>query len=307
MKDTPIPSIVSQESRDALSIFWAQYVTALNPNQALPQVGRNPASLPFDEQLNSKEHLTERLNRYQRHSNCTTTYCLRKHKVTGEVRCRFYFPQPQREVATVSREQNPQFYKFLPERNDSKLNQYVHLLTMSWNATTDFAPCTSTKSVVNYIAKHASKSEVKSKSYQEIFAGVTARDSINRSFQSTATRVINALIGERDWSAQEVTHHLLGLDLVSSSRDTIALDMRPPGELQSAIQIDIAGDLVKQGESWLEKYQERQSYRTELSPEVIHSVTLFEFSQFWQVVNQRITRRPRAPARVLNIFPAYSP
>jgi hypothetical protein len=108
------------------------------------------------------------------------------------------------------------------------------------------SPCTDAKAVLNYIAKYASKSEVKSDSYKDIFAKVTTHCSATRPFLSAATRIINSLITERDWSAQEVTHHLLGLDLVHSSRETAMLDMRPNKDVPISLAVE-EGSLVKKG------------------------------------------------------------
>ena len=41
------------------------------------------------------------------------------------------------------------------------------------------------------------------------------------------SKLLNKLIGERDWSAQEVSHILLGLPLQDSSRHVITVDCRP--------------------------------------------------------------------------------
>ena len=87
--------------------------------------------------------------------------------------------------------------------------------------------CTDTKIVLNYIAKYASKSEVKSDSYKNIFAKVTIYYSATRPFLSAAVRIINIFITERDWSAQKVIYYFLGLDLVYSSRETVILNIRP--------------------------------------------------------------------------------
>ena len=59
-------------------------------------------------------------------------------------------------------------------------------------------PYTDAKAVLNYIAKYANKSEVKSDNYKDIFAKVTTYCLTTRPFFSAAVRMINALITERD-------------------------------------------------------------------------------------------------------------
>jgi len=41
---------------------------------------------------------------------------------------------------------------------------------------------------------------------------------------------MNQLVGERDWSAQEVSHLLLDLPLVNTSRQFVNVDLRPEDE-----------------------------------------------------------------------------
>ena len=62
---------------------------------------------------------------------------------------------------------------------------------------------------------------------------------------SFTAKLLNKLVGERDWAAQEVSHILLNLPLVSSSRDVVTLDCRPESSQQDAIEIGDEG--VKTG------------------------------------------------------------
>ena len=51
---------------ETLAQWWSDWVTAVNLNSTLLP-GKNPASLPITERSNTRLHLTECLNRYQRH------------------------------------------------------------------------------------------------------------------------------------------------------------------------------------------------------------------------------------------------
>ncbi len=74
--------------------------------------------------------------------------------------------------------------------------------------------------------------------------------------------MMNALFVERDWPAQEVTHHLLRLPLVESSRTVIPINVREPD--QQNLILEIQNDsLQKQGKSWREKYLGRKNILTE--------------------------------------------
>ena len=288
--------------RETLAQWWGDWVTAVNLNSTLLP-GKNPASLPITERSNTRLHLTECLNRYQRHK-CSDGYCLRKIKDVEEKRCRFHFPQAFRTVATVSRDQNPKYYKYLAVRNDTMMNAHIPVFTLSWNANTDMSPCTSIRGVIYYAAKYASKAELKSEPYKELFANaIKGWEHKKLPFLSVAMRVMNQLIGERDWSAQEVAHHLLGLQLVNCTRDFATVDFRPLDE-QDTLAEPENGQFRKKGQSWLEKYMMRSSY-TLCSEDRLEDVTLFEFVRSWDVSNNRVRRRSRAPARVLHMFPMY--
>lgn len=83
LEDQPPPSTMTEKSREALAKYWASIVSAINPDQSLPQLGVNPASLPFSKQKNTLRDLTECLNRFQRHQHCSPFYCVKKKKGTN--------------------------------------------------------------------------------------------------------------------------------------------------------------------------------------------------------------------------------
>ena len=67
--------------------------------------------------------------------------------------------------------------------------------------------------------------------------------------------MLNKLIGERDWSAQEVSHLLLQLPVQNSSRGVVSLDCRPE-EVQDDLIVLESGDIsVKR--SVLQRYRDR--------------------------------------------------
>ncbi|KAG9240780.1 hypothetical protein BJ878DRAFT_393272, partial [Calycina marina] len=52
-------------------------------------------------------------------------------------------------------------WMYQPRRNDSMINSYNRLITMTWRADTDFAPCTGAQDVANYLEKYCTKEEKK--------------------------------------------------------------------------------------------------------------------------------------------------
>ena len=113
------------------------------------------------------------------------------------------------------------------------------------------------------------------------------------------SKLLNKLIGERDWSAQEVSHILLGLPAQDSSRHVVTLDCRPEEVQNDAITVE--DETVTAQRSPLRRYQDRL---TDQVNQALASVTLFDWLRAW---NWPIwTVRPRAPLRVINYFPRYS-
>ena len=67
--------------------------------------------------------------------------------------------------------------------------------------------------------------------------------------------MLNKLIGERDWSAQEVSHILLQLPVQKSSRMLVSLDCRPEEVHRDLIVLE-SGEVTAQ-RSALKRYRDR--------------------------------------------------
>jgi ATP-dependent DNA helicase PIF1 len=158
------------------------------------------------------------VNRVQRHI-CTDTYCQRLNKKTGQKECRFYFPDEHRDEAEIKQHPERSWLQYYPPRNDGWVNKYNRLLSLAWQANTDVSPCTSMTAVIEYIVKYAGKVEKASTSYKQLAGLILPYVNENRPFQSLVTKLMNKLVGERDYSAQEVCHMLLNLPLCDSSGD----------------------------------------------------------------------------------------
>src|ERR1700719_4534402 len=91
------------------------------------------------------------------------------------------------------------------------LNRYSPLFTIGWMANTDIQPATTLIGLVKYVAKYVSKPEKASMAYKDIESQVLKSPLL--SFTS------KMLVGERDYSAQEVSHILLQLPMSKGSRE----------------------------------------------------------------------------------------
>ena len=245
--------------------------------------------------MNSSDYLAALLNRFQRHTQCTEAYCLRREKATGDLKCRFYFPRELEEEATVTDKYNPRQWIFAPSRNDPILNQYCPAVTLGWLANTDMSPSTSLAGALQYAAKYCSKAEKETTSYRQLIQSVIRNVANPRSpLLSVASRMLMKLVGERDWSAQEVCHLLLGLPLVLATRKVIQLDCRPEDQQKHQLQIDEDG--VNLRTSLLHKYKHRD--------EEYEDATFFDFLRLRDYSTWKI--RHRAKPRIINYWPRYS-
>ena len=113
------------------------------------------------------------------------------------------------------------------------------------------------------------------------------------------SKLLNKLVSERDWSAQEVSHILLGLPAQDSSRQVVTLDCRPEEVQNDAITVE--EETVTARRSPLRRYQDRL---TDQVNQALTGVTLFDWLRTWNWITWTV--RPRAPPRVVNYFPRYS-
>ncbi|EED11952.1 hypothetical protein TSTA_000300 [Talaromyces stipitatus ATCC 10500] len=138
--------------------------------------------------------------------------------------------------------------------------------------------------VIDYIAKYATKAEKKTTSYRDLIKQVLPNVNSRNPMISMATKMINKLIGERDWSAQEICHMLLGLDLTEGSRTVINVNLYPENERQTL---------------YIQDGQEQGS-------DDINFLTFLKQVDFRNAKNMRQLQDDN-PDRVLKYFPQYKP
>ena len=90
------------------------------------------------------------------------------------------------------------------------------------------------------------------------------------------SKLLNKLISERDWSAQEVSHILLSLPLQDSSRQVVTVDCRPE-EVHNDM-ITVKEETVTARRSPLWRYQDRLTDQVNLA---LARVTLFKWLRTW--------------------------
>ena len=178
------------------------------------------------------------------------------------------------------------------------------------------SPTPNLGSMIRYAAKYASKCKVRSEPFKLMFANAIRTCGKQNPLLSTSMKMLNCFIGEREWSAQEIIHHLYDKSLVECTREIVPLDLRPTKQQAIVVDIEDVG-MTQKGQSWLAKYVARMSYvnvPVKNGCVDVANVTLFEFIQDWVVwkvkrdgiQSEIVQKQPRAKSRVLRIFPKYS-
>ncbi|KID96258.1 ATP-dependent DNA helicase PIF1, partial [Metarhizium majus ARSEF 297] len=293
------------EQREAFAQYWNKKVTAVNPNGTRLPDARNPASLPFMHICNTDEQVAIFMNRFQIHARCAPGRCLRKNKTTNVVECRFFFPRELQERALVTKSINKKSWMFGVERNMERLAQCSPVMALGWLANTDLQPAATYKGLILYVAKYVSKPEIRSASYQELQEQVLPYVSDRRPIASLAARLLNKLIGERDWSAQEISHILLKIPQQKSTRQCMVLDCRPDQAQDRHIRFDDgeAGEdmVVKEGLSAYKRYKLRIEHAS--GGERLRDVTLIDWLQHYDA--SKFQRLSKGKPRTVTFFPHY--
>ncbi|EFY94188.2 ATP-dependent DNA helicase PIF1 [Metarhizium robertsii ARSEF 23] len=243
-------------------------------------------------------------------------YCLRVRKGSGDLardmegaaadieaanvanperECRFDFPRALRELAAVIRKEGKSYYIFEAARNDNLMNHFNPAIILGWLANIDISPCTSLQAVITYAAKYCSKSEKKTEPYCKLADQVLPHIAHLQPLLSFSSRLMNKLIAERDYSAQEISHLLLNIPLQEGTRMVVYVDCRPLEQHVRSYRVD---DDVSEAVGSYRKYLQRNDQH--------ESITYLEYLQSY---NPKTWRRLGANAkkRVLSYFPRYRP
>ncbi|KHO00508.1 ATP-dependent DNA helicase PIF1 [Metarhizium album ARSEF 1941] len=317
MKESPAADMEDEAARDIFARTWGFHITAVNPEprRNVPHGEGNPLSVDTLSIEMTFLRLSQIVNRCQRH-RCNTTYCLRVRKRSGDLardmegaaadieaanmsnperECRFDFPRALRELAAVIRKEGKSYYIFEAARNDNLMNHFNPAIILGWLANIDISPCTSLQAVITYAAKYCSKSEKKTEPYCKLADQVLPHTAHLQPLLSFSSRLMNKLIAERDYSAQEISHLLLNIPLQEGTRMVVYVDCRPLEQHVRSYRVD---DDVSEAVGSYRKYLQRNDQH--------ESITYLEYLQSY---NLKTWRRLGANAkkRVLSYFPRYRP
>ena len=166
------------------------------------------------------QDLTDLVATCQRHTRRSVAYCLH---TWGVQQCRFGYCEPlQPDTALVTEEGEP---VVLTQRNDGLINRYNPIQLSSWRANVDMQYCVSRRKVIEYCAKHATKSEPRSKTLKEVYTTIVRSMSEDSTSMTAVQKLFINSVGERDYSAEETYYLLLQLPMFHTSRQFVLLSL----------------------------------------------------------------------------------
>ena len=230
------------------------------------------------------------VNTVQRHTKCSTAYCLKKRSPQQQLQCRFNFPHPEQLLSTIQFEQleNGDVRAVLKtKRNDPRINSHNRLLIQHWRANVDIQIIIDAEMCARYMAKYASKGEPRSQPVSSVFKSCVDRLN-STSHAHTALR--SAMI--RDFSAQETAHQLFSLPLFSCSFNFVALSLNGGSLLTTDNH---------SGEQKIEKSLVQHLYATRTN---LPNINLVNFVSNYSVHNGQLHKRP-SPF-IVRCFPQFS-
>jgi hypothetical protein len=205
----------NEEEKAEVISYLDSIVTTINPglNAAIPK--RHPCQKGREEIVDDIKDYIELTNKLQRHTICSESYCIRSNS-NGQQVCRFGYPKDIYDH-TFIREDNHGQPELVTARNDPYINPHNRLQLQGWRANVDIKPVLSIHAAIQYISKYASKAEPKSAAFTEIFNQILSNSNPEENSLGSIQKLLLNSIAERDISAQETCHLLMGIPLYHSS------------------------------------------------------------------------------------------
>ena len=295
-------------AEDEICNYVDSIVSAENPNP--PQQGEwmkpdiHPCKKKFKNLTDAEldDDYADLVNLVQRHTVCNSAYCLRKNK-DGSQTCRFKFPVDECKSTHIEYEKihsrNSDFCirpQVVLKRNDTRVNKHQRFQLQAWRANVDIQPIIDYTACLEYIAKYASKSEKISNVAKEAFTSVVKNLKGTEDIKMVIRKLMIKSAGERDFSAQEVMHHIMSLKLVSSSFDVVNLS------LEGSRKLSIKRTHVDSEPSILDSYAVRNTL-SGINNEILECNLITFFAKYIIIENEI---REREKEVIVRVFPNYS-
>ena len=214
--------------------YYSRLITAWNLDPVRPHPPAGQDCLIWDllpaaarDQWDFADDHCNLSNRCQKHGGvfsgtrcCIPAFC---HKCGV---CRFHFPYPctPEPAAFVEDPENGACKQFSLARNDPWLNQHSKPILLAWQANTDLQPVLDREAAIKYVSKYASKPETVSEGYHHALTEFCNWMPQDLHAENAVQCLFARMAVDRDISAQEAVHLLLGEHLVECSRTFVSLD-----------------------------------------------------------------------------------
>ena len=238
-------------------------------------------------ELEEERDATYLMNFCQRHTQCRPGACLRRDRRTGLEKCRLGAPWAPASASHFAFQQGR--LAFVPRRNDPLLGNVPSMHFRRWRANTDIKPVISRHALTRYLTKYLTKSELSTEDMLGAVHQVIKRNPA-ASAASVYMRCLN-MTHKRDYSAQEVTHHVLQL---------------PGHHCTRVFQVATSTDEMdpntgQRAPSAYAKYLRRAELVPEAHREHAATLCFYDWVRFYQVSGRFSRRQKEAVPR---IYPA---
>ena len=288
--------IVGNKAVETVCKYVDWLLSTVNPNPPDEGVWVRPKIHPCQKHYQNiadcdmHDDFCDLLNMVQRHTHCSTSYCLRKKTTDSEPECRFNFPMDTcsktrlyfEEVHTKGNE--PQYKaQIVTRRNYSRLNSHQQLQLQGWRANCDIQVVIDHNACVEYLTKYAAKGKPRTPLLKAAFSRIMNNAPGNGNPHKAIKKVVMKTVGERDYAAQETMHHLLSLKLHSSSFKVIPVSLNGSRRINtSTAEADICSS-----NSLLDVYANRAQYNC---ANLTVKLNFVQFATQFKVVNNKLTR-----------------
>ena len=141
-------------------------VTSSKPDDNWTIPNPHPCAVDFHDVVDVDLDYQDLVNTVERHTRCSSAYCLRKKCGQEEPKCRFDYPRPTQDLSTLEFEllnDGSIRAKLITKRKDPRVNSHNRSMQQSWRANVDMQVIVDVEACVRYMAKYAAKGEQKSK------------------------------------------------------------------------------------------------------------------------------------------------
>ena len=235
------PAAAEENQQHAIA-FIDSVISTSNP--ALLPDGSNLSEAPhaqtephicnkaYAEVRDHEQDLSQFVATCQRHTVCSTAYCLRTNH--GKQECCFHYPKALCEETVASVEDGD--VELQTVRNDPLINSFNHIQLSGWRANVDMQYCVSRQKVILYCAKYVTKCEPRSQSLKDVYATIVRGLKENDGALKAVQKLLISTTAEQDYSAQETCHLLLMLPMYMASRDFVMFSLDGSRQVEERLE-----------------------------------------------------------------------